>query len=241
MKLNNKIHIWDKMAKSFHEMSSRSVVLKDRYSKIAKIIVKVNPSSILDLGCGSGLLEKELLKNNFTGKICAIDASSEMLKLAKAACGHSVDFIKQDLNDSINLQARFDIVVAINVMFFLDDKERFLNEVKNLLKNENSLFILINPKSNDESSIIQFIKDHFKSTTFIEKFFIVLNEITNLPKYYRMITGQAQLWRMSKKGEIIFHKKDDILEISKKVGLIVDLAEDYRTSQSWLFIMRRGK
>jgi SAM-dependent methyltransferase len=42
----------------------------------------IKPDSlILDLGCGSGILEKELLKNDY--KVIGIDFSEEMIKLAK--------------------------------------------------------------------------------------------------------------------------------------------------------------
>lgn len=230
-------YIWDKMAKSFHEMSSRSKILKNKYESVAKVILKTNPNSVLNLGCGSGLLECELIKNGFTGKMCGVDASVKMLELAEGLCGSKVEFRQLDLNKPIGITDKFDTIIAMNVMFFLENKEQFLGTVHNLLKDSNSKFILINPKSNKESSIMRFIFDHYRNTTFRGKMFIFVNEIINLPKYWGMAIGQLKIWRMSDRGEITLHAKDDIIAISRKVGLKVYYSEDYRESQSWLFVM----
>lgn len=239
--MTSKIFIWDKMAKSFHEMSSRSRVLKDRYSRIADVIIKTENKSLLNLGCGSGLLEEELIKRGYRGRLCAVDASSEMLKLARKICGDRVDFRLADLNQQLMINEKFDVVVAMNVMFFLENKQQFLESVKGFLKNGSSIFILLNPKPNEESSIFQFILDHYKNTSLYEKFLITLNEIINMPRYIGMIRGQSHIWKMSSRGEITFHKQKDIIELANAAGLNIRFVEDYRASQSWLFVMELKK
>lgn len=120
------VSLWNDMARSFHALSSRSKAHKDKYFTIAKTIVDINPSNIIDLGCGSGLLENELIKLNYGGKIVAVDGSIEMLKIAKTLCGDKVDFIELNLDNGIKLGKKFDVVVAINVLFFIKDKKIFL-------------------------------------------------------------------------------------------------------------------
>lgn len=239
MKKDNEI--WDKMAKSFHHLSSRSKAHRDKYKEIAKMIVDANPKNVLDLGCGSGLLEKELINQGYKGEITAIDASIEMLKIAKTICGEKVNFINADLDKKIVLDNRYDVIIAINVIFFLNGKKKFFENVRNLLSNNNPLFILVNPKPNNETSNLQFIKAHYSDSSFIEKILITINEIINLPRYYKMIKGQSAISKMADKGVIVFDNKEEISNIAKSSGFNIEKIEDIHAGQNWIFIMRIKK
>lgn len=230
-------YIWDDMAKSFHAFSSRSKAHKDKYLTIAKMIMDANPKNVLDLGCGSGLLEIELMKLGYKGEMCAVDDSTEMLKIAKSICGDKVYFKQMNLDDNFNIDKKFEIIVAINVLFFLKDKKRFLKKIKDIFEDTQSFLILVNPKPNDEASNWQFIKAHFSDTTFKEKIFIFLNELINLPRYYKMIHCQNMLSRMAKKGQIIFDHRDEIIDLAQSVKLKTKIIEDIHAGQNWLFVM----
>lgn len=235
--MSKKRYIWDDMAKSFHAFSLRSKAHKDKYLTIAKMIMDANPKNVLDLGCGSGLLESELIKLGYKGDMCAVDASSEMLKIAKSICGDKVDFKQIDLDEDFNINCKFEVIVAINVLFFLKDKKKFLKKIKDILEDSQSFLIIVNPKPNDEASNWQFIKAHFSDTTFKEKIFIFFNELINLPRYYKMINGQKMLSRMTKKGQIIFDRRDGIISLAHSVKLETKIIEDIHAGQNWLFVM----
>lgn len=231
--------IWDNMAESFHALSSKSKAHKDKYLAIAKIIMDRNPANILDLGCGSGLLENELIKLGYRGEIYAVDGSTEMLRIAQSICGDRVNFINMDFDNDFNIHKKFEVVVAINVLFFIKEKKKFLGGIKELLKDHLSLLILVNPKPNEECSNWQFVKAHFSNTTFAEKAYILFNELFNLPRYLKMVRGQASITKMAKKGKIVFDRKDDIKALSDSVGLRVKVTEDIHAGQNWLFMMER--
>lgn len=236
----NKVgNIWDDMAKSFHALSSRSKAHKDKYLTIAKLIIDTNATKIIDFGCGSGLLENEIIKLGYKGDMCAVDSSEEMLRIAKSMCGERIEFIKMDLDDKISILTKYDVVVAINVLFFLSDKQKFLNTVHDLLADDKSIFIMVNPKPNKEASNWQFIKAHFSDTSFKEKILIALNEVFNLPKYYKMIKGQRRLSIMAKTGDIEFNSKNEIIKIAKNANLKVKFIEDIHAGQNWVFVMGR--
>lgn len=231
--------IWDNMAKSFHIFSSRSKAHKDKYLEIAKTIIDSNPKNVLDLGCGSGLLESELIRLGYKGQICAVDGSTEMLKIAKSMCGNKVDFKQMDFDNDFNINNKFEIIVVINVLFFLKDKIKFLENIKRILKDSQSFLILVNPKPNKETSNWQFIKSHFSDTTFLEKILISVNELVNMPRYYKMIRGQSHLSRMADRGEITIDDKKDIVKMANNIGLDTKISRDIHAGQNWLFVMRK--
>ena len=235
------IGIWDDMAKSFHALSLNSRAHKDKYLTIAKIIMDANPKNILDLGCGSGLLESELIKLGYKGDMCAVDASSEMLKIAKSICGDKVDFKQIDLDEDFNINCKFEVIVVINVLFFIKNKKVFISKIYKLLSEDNSILVLVNPKPNKEANNWEFIKAHFSNTTLKDKFLITINELINIPRYFRMIRSQSYLSKMANRGLIVFDDKENIKNIVISEKFNIEKIEDIHAGQNWLIVMRKSQ
>jgi len=115
---------------------------KDYYLLVSDIIKKFAPSKakILDLGCGSGILEMYLPKHY---KIVGIDNSKDMLKIAKSKKSKNTKFVLGDLRN-FNLKEKFDIAVCINdtlnhITRYKDLKSFFANVARHLKKG--SIFI----------------------------------------------------------------------------------------------------
>lgn len=232
--------IWDRIAKSFHVTSTNSLAHKDKYIKIAKIILKQKPSFILDLGCGSGILEKELIDSDFQGRILAIDASLPMLKIAKKTINNPrCEFVEGDLDKSIKTNVSFDIIVSINLLFFLRKKELFFQSVEKCLKNKKSLFILVIPKTNKEASNSVFIKEHFKGLSWWEKPLFFVKDLGNIPHYFRMFFGQRKLSVLADRGLFKHDTVEDIKELAKQAGLDVAKVQEIQANQNWIFFIRR--
>ncbi len=239
--MNKKITIWDRMAKSFHLTSLKSRAHREKYFRIADLILGERPSRVLDLGCGSGILEKCIYDKGYRGSVLAIDASKNMLKIANSLVkNNNCLFALMDLENDFSLDEKFDVIVSINLFFFLSNKKNFLKKVSKYLSNNDSIFIMVTPKPSDHLSNWGFVKEHFRDTTKKEKIFIFLNEFFNIPKYASMTLRQHRLERLSRKGLFYYDNEEDINRMAKEVKLDIIKKEEVHAGQNWLFIMRRA-
>lgn len=93
--------------------------------------------SILDFGCGTGLLTERLAKK--ANHIVALDTSSEMIAVLQGKKLANVDTLTEELSTAIAhanplLQSPFDLVVASSVCAFLDDYPEAIRQLSSLLK-----------------------------------------------------------------------------------------------------------
>ncbi len=103
----------------------------DKFAKNAAVRLKAffklrreKPETILDFACGTGELEKLLAGTGirFTG----VDASSEMLRMARRKC-RGVKFVRGDVA-TVRLGEKFDMVL------FLFDSANHMNSLSHLLR-----------------------------------------------------------------------------------------------------------
>ena len=113
------------------------------YSVAAKKIETVKEKSILEIGCGTG----ELLKFMSPKKYLGIDISGDYLKKAETTFGNkNIKFQKADALNLPKINRKFDLVLLVNFIHHLNDKE--LEKVlKKIKKNINyNKFILIDSR-----------------------------------------------------------------------------------------------
>lgn len=72
-----------------------------------------------------------------------------------------------------------------------------------MLKDNDSVLLVINPKPNDKTNNWEFVKAHFSNTSFLNKILILSNEFINIPRYIKMIVGQNELTKMAKRRNCI--------------------------------------
>jgi len=242
--LRKQNYLWDKVAKAFHKTSSRSFAHSAKYEEVANIIFANKCQNVLDLGCGSGILEKVLIKRGFDGKIIAVDVSEPMLDIAeKLVISPNVKFIKGDLDSNFEdlIDGKFDAIIAINVFFFLEDKIAFLQKIPNKLKSRNSLFIMITARPIKESSMLTFVKEPLLGKNTFQKFRILLAELKNLPYYLQMARNQAKIDQMEKKGIIKCDNPEEIKKMLQHINLEIIDSKDVHAKQNWLIIFRRAE
>lgn len=97
-----------------------------------------NGMTMLDIGCGGGATLKRLLKKSPGGKVYGIDISAESVAKAKSVnqklLGSRV-FVEQGSADSLPWDNRtFDVVTAVETVYFWPDLPKCLQEVKRVLK-----------------------------------------------------------------------------------------------------------
>lgn len=103
--------------------------------------------SVLDLGCGSGVLESAILAASKPASVTAVDISPEMLRLARArfdpSIHHiSIELINSDVTDYIeHCTVTYDVIVFSACLRFLDDPLSNLQSATDLLSS-NGVIVL---------------------------------------------------------------------------------------------------
>lgn len=103
------------------------------------------PKDIIDLGCGDGGALIQFARRGF--KVTGIDFSEVGLAKAKEALeGAGISGVELRLVnlDEMEIQDKADIIFCKLTYAFVEDKEKFLQAVKNLMR-EQSVFVLITP------------------------------------------------------------------------------------------------
>ncbi len=97
---------------------------------VAETVVSRHPEagSVLDVGCGTGLVGRALRARGFTGRILGLDISQESLEIAQQ-CG-AYDSVEQaDLQQRLPLaDDSVDAVVCVGVMTYLPEVEAVWRE-----------------------------------------------------------------------------------------------------------------
>lgn len=115
--------------------------LDPRMSETIKILMKENKlHSVLDVGCGTGLLVKYLTKNKF--KAIGCDYEKEAIKTALRI--NKINVVYGSATKLPFPKNSFDLVTSISVIEHLTPKEvkQFLNETKRVLKPNGYLFVV---------------------------------------------------------------------------------------------------
>lgn len=101
-----------------------------RFAALARQIRRYAPASVLDLGCGQGLLYEALGGPAFAGRYVGVDWSAAALPPAPRTGRHG--FVCADLTH-LPLRASFDLVVLGEVLYYLPDPLTALAGVDRLL------------------------------------------------------------------------------------------------------------
>jgi len=104
---------------------------------IAELSIK-GDESILDLGCGDGVLTKEMADLVPNGRVVGIDASENMISKAKELSRNNLEFIHRDIND-ISFNEEFDIVYSNATLHWIKDHVKLLANCYRTLKSSGIL------------------------------------------------------------------------------------------------------
>lgn len=112
---------WNKVAKLYQDKFMDLDLYDDTYDTFCEQIVKVN-STILEIGCGPGIITKYLLNKRPDFKIDAIDISPKMIELAKTN-NPKANFKVMDSRKIDNLVTNFDAVVCGFCLPYLSESD----------------------------------------------------------------------------------------------------------------------
>jgi 2-polyprenyl-3-methyl-5-hydroxy-6-metoxy-1,4-benzoquinol methylase len=155
MQASELAHHWDIKAADWDVQVGEQGDVNRRYNSdpvLWRLIGQVREQDVLDAGCGTGYLSRQLAQAG--ARVTGVDISSEMIRIAqaKAGAGLPIQFVIQNLATLTGLSdARFDAVVSNYVLMDLPDLDIALNLSPERLWNYRSgpcsvAFRLLKPK-----------------------------------------------------------------------------------------------
>ena len=99
------------------------------------MLTDLEGSSVLDLGCGSGIYAEYLLEQGASSITC-IDSSEEMIDIVKANLGSKVNAYTQDLSLGLPKEKTksTDVIICPLVIHYLESLATFFQEIHRVLK-----------------------------------------------------------------------------------------------------------
>ena len=158
---------------------------------------------VLDFGCGTGNITQEVA--HYVRSVIALDTSSGMIEVARKKALEStisnVSYMQTSLLDDIFEEKSFDVVLAYNILHYLENLEAYIQKIYTLLK-PNGLFISSTVCLREKASFIRILMYFLSNTRVIPpmKFYtkeelkknitqqgfelIEVKKISELPEYF---------------------------------------------------------
>jgi ubiquinone/menaquinone biosynthesis C-methylase UbiE len=126
---------WDKMSSRYdNQVKKYRQTYRDTIERTKKYLDK--DDVVLDFACGTGIATIPI--SGLVKEIQAIDISRGMIDIAEEkAAGNGIEnirFFKTDLFDDGFEKESFDVVLAVNILYFLRNAPENLNRIFELLK-----------------------------------------------------------------------------------------------------------
>lgn len=114
-------HFFGETAKTYEKVASWATFGKDNYWK-KEIVEKIkNANSVLDLGCGTGILTRMIAQKFPQSKIVGVDISKSYLEIADTESFSKISFIHQDA-ENLSLDEKFDCICSSYIPKYCNPK-----------------------------------------------------------------------------------------------------------------------
>lgn len=126
--------------KKYHELETNNWWFTSRRDMITRLVNK-NPkkSRILDIGCSSGELIKELKKKGYK-KVTGIDISEQAIKECQRKKIRNIYLMNAE---KITLKKRFDIIIASDVLEHIKNDEKAIKEWEKKLTKKGKIICFV--------------------------------------------------------------------------------------------------
>jgi 2-polyprenyl-3-methyl-5-hydroxy-6-metoxy-1,4-benzoquinol methylase len=125
---------WDRIASKYDRIEKNDISYKIFIEK-AREYIKVD-DTILDFGCGTGLICNEIAEN--VGIIHAIDISTKMIEISTNKASErkiqNINFARTTIFDERFKEGSFDAVIAFNIFHLLEEPQKYFQRLNHILK-----------------------------------------------------------------------------------------------------------
>ncbi|MBB5439201.1 trans-aconitate 2-methyltransferase [Pedobacter sp. AK017] len=120
-------------------------------------LINVRPGlNVIDLGCGTGELTRQLTDHLPTAQVLGIDASSEMLKEAKTFKTNQLNFEQRSIEQQIKEGLKYDLVFSNAALQWLENHETLIPTIITMLQPGGQLVVQV--PSNQDHFTHRFIR-----------------------------------------------------------------------------------
>lgn len=132
--LERKEEYWSRFADTFDEDQKYIVGEAIQQAVIRRLSEERDLGEVVELGCGRGYFTKAIARN--ATQVLATDLSDEMVEAARTQLREfqNIAVQKADCEDTAFPSERFDTVVMVNVVHFIENPDRSLQESYRILK-----------------------------------------------------------------------------------------------------------
>jgi len=162
---------WDKI--SYHLLKRNSFILA-RYNNVVSLVEKntsLKGKTVLDVGCGDGVLSYLLSKKGLT--VSGVDYTSDAVEFAKEKTQGNIEFKVGNVYEIPWADNSFDVVVSSDVIEHLDDVDKYIGEIKRVLKKDGicvlSTPVRITEEPLDKEHVVEWFESEYVDV--IEKYF----------------------------------------------------------------------
>lgn len=118
--------------------------------------------SLLDIGCGYGVLPLFLVQNGYKDKIVGLEPELKRVEIAKrAAFGYkNITYINENL-DSFHVKQKYSTITLIDVLYLLPRQKKLemLNKAYQLLKPGGKMLIKINDSVSTPAFLLTYLQE----------------------------------------------------------------------------------
>ncbi|MFL6408660.1 MAG: class I SAM-dependent methyltransferase, partial [Nitrososphaeraceae archaeon] len=170
---------------------------------------------VMDAGCGSGLLTKQLAKQIPRGKVYAVDIDSNMIKQAKRNLKSfdNVEIVQSSFTD-VKLPRKVDVIFSNSALHWAQDHRKAFQNFWEMLKpmnNNDITYINVGSDSNIIGSSGQLLIQCGGYGN-LQKIIDKLERITHLDRFKEHFTDWNQPW--------YFSKSDDTSKLLQEIGYV---------------------
>lgn len=161
-----KYEVWDKLAHKYNNLWVQKYSLGPTRREVKKIVLplleKNKELKILDVGCGTGQLIKEISDKYKMVNYLGIDVAENMIDIAKKNNkGKNIKF-KISSIETFDTVDRYDIIICTHAFPYFPNKEDMIKKIAGLC-NKKGQVIIVNSSTNSLKDLI--INFFLKATT----------------------------------------------------------------------------
>ncbi len=189
---------------------------------------------VMDAGCGSGLLTKQLAKKAPRGKVYAVDIDSNMIKQAKNNLQYfdNIEIMQSSFTD-IKLPRKVDVIFSNSALHWVQDHRKAFQNFWEMLKpmnySDDITDVSVSDNSNNNTAGGGQLLIQSGGHGNLQKIITILEQITHLDQFKEHFTEWKQPW--------YFAKAEDTNKLLQEIGYVN--TEVYSSSDSVIFANRQ--